>query len=204
MCSEPVMRAPFSGCFAANSSRIAMRPGISVSAILISLRPQSASARSATWKSCFVCGTALMSKLRYERAPLDHRVHRSAEPRRGRSEPRRLQRPSAGAESETSQAVSGVCQGAVPPCSRKKALAPFPVRAPLYPSRRRDPPRLSLAGRLGPVATLLSGPNYRRLPARFGGLQAIAGCLIPASAASAFALSARSHVNSGSSRPKWP
>ncbi len=35
------MRAPRSGCSAANSLRIAMRPGISVSAILISLRPQS-------------------------------------------------------------------------------------------------------------------------------------------------------------------
>jgi len=48
MCSEPVMRAPLSGRLAAYSSRIAMRPGISVSAIAISLRPQSASARSAT------------------------------------------------------------------------------------------------------------------------------------------------------------
>ena len=48
MCSEPEMRAPRSGFFAANSSRIAMRPGISVSAIAISLRPQSASDRSAT------------------------------------------------------------------------------------------------------------------------------------------------------------
>jgi hypothetical protein len=35
----------------ANSSRIAIRPGISVSAMRISLRPQSASARSATLKS---------------------------------------------------------------------------------------------------------------------------------------------------------
>ncbi len=34
MCSEPVMRAPFSGCLAANSSRMAIRPGISVSAML--------------------------------------------------------------------------------------------------------------------------------------------------------------------------
>ena len=50
MCSEPAMRAPRSGCSGANSSRIAMRPGISVSAIAISLRPQSASARSATLK----------------------------------------------------------------------------------------------------------------------------------------------------------
>ena len=51
MCSEPVMRAPASGLAAENSSRIAMRPGISVSAIWISLRPHAASARSATLKS---------------------------------------------------------------------------------------------------------------------------------------------------------
>ena len=38
----PVMRAPFSGCDFANSPRMAIRPGISVSAILISLRPQAA------------------------------------------------------------------------------------------------------------------------------------------------------------------
>src|SRR5512144_2821954 len=50
MCNEPAMRAPRSGCSGANSSRIAIRPGISVSAIAISLRPQSASARSATAK----------------------------------------------------------------------------------------------------------------------------------------------------------
>jgi hypothetical protein len=48
MCRLPVMRAPFSGWLAANSSRMAMRPGISVSAMRISLRPQSARARSAT------------------------------------------------------------------------------------------------------------------------------------------------------------
>jgi hypothetical protein len=48
MCSDPVMRAPFSGCVLANSSRIAIRPGISVSAMRISLRPQAARARSAT------------------------------------------------------------------------------------------------------------------------------------------------------------
>jgi hypothetical protein len=48
MCSEPAMRAPFSGCAARYSSRMAMRPGISVSAMAISLRPKSASDRSAT------------------------------------------------------------------------------------------------------------------------------------------------------------
>ena len=48
MCSEPVMRAPLSGCDAANSSRVDIRPGISCSASWISLRPKSASDRSAT------------------------------------------------------------------------------------------------------------------------------------------------------------
>src|SRR5947209_15505306 len=50
MCSEPVMRAPRSGCASAYSARIAMRPGISCSARVISLRPNSASDRSATLK----------------------------------------------------------------------------------------------------------------------------------------------------------
>ena len=39
MCSEPVIRAPFSGCASAYSSRVCMRPGISCSASTISLRP---------------------------------------------------------------------------------------------------------------------------------------------------------------------
>ena len=51
MCSEPVMRAPASGCVAAYSLRIAIRPGISCSARVISLRPKSARERSATLKS---------------------------------------------------------------------------------------------------------------------------------------------------------
>ena len=54
MCSEPMIRAPFSGCSAANSRRIAIRPGISCSASVISLRPKSASERSATLKSVSV------------------------------------------------------------------------------------------------------------------------------------------------------
>jgi len=48
MCSEPQMRAPLSGCLAPNSSRVAIRPGISISAIAISLRPHSASPMSLT------------------------------------------------------------------------------------------------------------------------------------------------------------
>src|SRR5919197_771613 len=54
MCSEPVMRAPLSGCDAANSSRVCIRPGISCSASWISLRPNAASERSATLKSVAV------------------------------------------------------------------------------------------------------------------------------------------------------
>ncbi len=48
MCSEPVMRAPLSGCASAYSARVDMRPGISCSASSISLRPKGASERSAT------------------------------------------------------------------------------------------------------------------------------------------------------------
>src|SRR5262245_14030782 len=48
MCRLPVMRWPFRGCAAAYSLRTAMSPGISCSARVISLRPHSASWRSAT------------------------------------------------------------------------------------------------------------------------------------------------------------
>src|SRR5579884_53464 len=48
MCSEPVMRTPASGFSFAYLRRIAISPGISCSAMVISLRPQSASERSAT------------------------------------------------------------------------------------------------------------------------------------------------------------
>ncbi len=48
MCSEPVIRAPASGCASAYSSRVCIRPGISCSASVISLRPNSARPRSAT------------------------------------------------------------------------------------------------------------------------------------------------------------
>src|SRR2546430_105911 len=41
MCSEPVMRTPTSGFCGAYFSRIAINPGISFSAIEISLRPKS-------------------------------------------------------------------------------------------------------------------------------------------------------------------
>src|ERR1019366_1413758 len=48
MCSEPVTRTPASGFPAAYLFRIEIRPGISCSAMVITLRPQSASAMSAT------------------------------------------------------------------------------------------------------------------------------------------------------------
>jgi hypothetical protein len=51
MCSEPVIRAPRSGCASAYSRRIAISPGISCSASWISLRPKAARERSATLKS---------------------------------------------------------------------------------------------------------------------------------------------------------
>src|SRR6266542_756746 len=51
MWSEPVMRWPLSGFFAAYSLRTAMRPGISFSARSISLRPHSARPRSFTLNS---------------------------------------------------------------------------------------------------------------------------------------------------------
>ena len=51
MCSEPAMRAPFKGCFGPYSSRVAIRPGISVSASESSLRPNSARPISLTMYS---------------------------------------------------------------------------------------------------------------------------------------------------------
>src|ERR1051325_2703031 len=51
MCSEPAMRAPLSGCFGPYSSRVAIRPGISVSASESSLRPNSARPMSFTMYS---------------------------------------------------------------------------------------------------------------------------------------------------------
>ncbi len=48
MCSEPAMRAPFKGCLGPYSARMAIRPGISVSARSISLRPKAASEMSFT------------------------------------------------------------------------------------------------------------------------------------------------------------
>ena len=46
-----MIRKPLSGCLAAYSSRTDINPGISCSASMISLRPQSARERSATLNS---------------------------------------------------------------------------------------------------------------------------------------------------------
>ncbi len=63
MWSDPVTRAPFSGLDSPNSSRVAISPGISCSASRISLRPNSASERSATLKSRSVVVAALVAVL---------------------------------------------------------------------------------------------------------------------------------------------
>ena len=63
MWSDPVIRAPLSGLESANSSRVAISPGISCSARRISLRPNSACPRSATLKSRPVCSGALVAVL---------------------------------------------------------------------------------------------------------------------------------------------
>src|SRR5262245_7602360 len=62
MCSEPVTRAPASGCRSAYSARIAIRPGISCSARVISLRPKSARPRSATLKSASIGGAVVVMR----------------------------------------------------------------------------------------------------------------------------------------------
>ena len=48
MCKEPMILTPASGLDGPYFSRVAMRPGISCSAIEISLRPNSANVISAT------------------------------------------------------------------------------------------------------------------------------------------------------------
>ena len=71
MCSEPAIRAPLSGWLGPYSVRSAISPGISVSAIAISLRPQSASEMSlTTWSG------AMGASLREEkRACLRRNTH---------------------------------------------------------------------------------------------------------------------------------
>src|ERR1700686_4098245 len=54
MCSEPAILAPRNGCSGPYSSRVAIRPGISVSAMAISLRPHAARPMSLTTESAAV------------------------------------------------------------------------------------------------------------------------------------------------------
>src|SRR3984885_13527071 len=70
MCSEPVIRAPFKGCASAYSARIDIRPGISCSASVISLRPNSASERSATLKSALRAAVGLIADM--TSSPIGH------------------------------------------------------------------------------------------------------------------------------------
>jgi hypothetical protein len=92
MWSEPVIRAPASGCASPYSERSAIRPGISVSAISISLRPKSASEMSAITKS-LNSGFAWVAKagllVRFEAGNEKDRLvagGRCRSPSRGRSE----------------------------------------------------------------------------------------------------------------------
>ena len=68
MCSDPAIRAPASGLLSPYCARIAIRPGISCSARLISLRPKSARVRSATRKSM---GISLGDIIAYAAATLE-------------------------------------------------------------------------------------------------------------------------------------
>src|SRR5580692_426183 len=63
MCNEPAMRAPCNGLEAAYSWRIAINPGISVSAIRISLRPNSAWLKSLMTYSARACIAAFIPGL---------------------------------------------------------------------------------------------------------------------------------------------
>merc|ERR1719387_1566439 len=55
MCKEPLMSNPLKGCAGPNSLRAAMSPGISISAKVSSLRPNSAKPMSFTLESAMAC-----------------------------------------------------------------------------------------------------------------------------------------------------
>src|SRR5438552_18832595 len=76
MCNDPVMRTSASGFCGAYFSRIAISPGISFSAIEISLRPQSASEMSATLKSCFVFVWLVAVLINFSEIDFVHRFRR--------------------------------------------------------------------------------------------------------------------------------
>ncbi len=80
MCREPVMRAPASGWVSAYSRRIDIRPGISCSARVISLRPKAARERSATLKSMGAAPHGSRGWVRLSRASPVGTVHRALSP----------------------------------------------------------------------------------------------------------------------------
>src|SRR5690349_3625677 len=63
MCREPVTRTPWSGLSFAYLRRIDIKPGISCSATMISLRPQSARERSATLYSAASVGNVVLIRI---------------------------------------------------------------------------------------------------------------------------------------------
>ena len=69
MCRDPVIRAPRSGWAVANSSRVLIRPGISCSARLISLRPNSARPMSATLYSSVAVLVVVVMRLLVSACP---------------------------------------------------------------------------------------------------------------------------------------
>src|SRR5579863_4954944 len=73
MCSEPAIRAPLRGWLGPYSARVAIRPGISISAMASSLRPQPARLMSLTMKSeKLLAGAADMNgkSLGFEKVPI--------------------------------------------------------------------------------------------------------------------------------------
>src|SRR5512140_598397 len=63
MCRHPAMRAPFKGWSSAYFLRVAIRPGISFSARVISFRPKAARDRSATlnlWAGAAILTDAIL------------------------------------------------------------------------------------------------------------------------------------------------
>src|SRR4051794_16378804 len=126
ICSDPAMRAPLSGWRDAYSARIAISAGISDSAMAISLRPHSASARSATRKSenflsttaAFMIDGPLLSLLQKAKAPAPFPVRARlylAEPdplrtARGRNAPQR------------GAIISGIFEGDQPHAGRHRGV----------------------------------------------------------------------------------
>src|SRR5215212_8447354 len=79
ICSEPAILAPASGLESPYCARIAISPGISCSARLISLRPNSARLRSATRKSM---GASLWEVTDFQRITVRSAVRHPSQPSR--------------------------------------------------------------------------------------------------------------------------